>query len=794
MSDMELKLKITADGKVAVASVNQVDQSVVDLGKDAQKAGADMASGMNTANRSAQELSRGMASVKSQAAELGSVARAQIANMAGGILSVGVAATLARDILNTNRSMEMLRAQLTSLTGSAQAGAAQFKLIQDFATRTPFEINGLTNAFITLQNMGLNPSREVMQALTDQASKLGGSQETLQAIVLQLGQAYSKGKLQQEDMVILAERGIPIYKLAGEALNKTGAEIMEMSEKGEMGRDAIDAIIKKMGELASGSNATAMETLSGKISNLSDAWHQFEDTLLQDKSEGLIKSIVSGWTETLNLFTRELSSQVDDQIATIEQRLKFRNFGFLGKFAYSVAGATPFSNTYREDIALLDMLKKQKVAEDDLANAQRQRAASQSAIAQTQQWLDEIEGVDKANAKAEAKKRHAAAEHAAQQAINKAKQEALRIEERYQELRDLSRTTDQVFIDTVAEYTKAFNSRNISLEQYINLLAKADDARDKSLQKANPTVQAVPHFYEGGMSQANYSAADKAINAELDSAAKAAEDYDRWLAKIDQRLSKMGDISGAVFDSQLGGISAVAGAFEDLQEKMAGYAQTLVEIQDESRKFSKDQTGNAKILADLKKREDQVNQDMLGSQLEGVRRLTGATANMFAEGTKGRQAMHAVEMALSAVEMAQKLGMLSVDGAAATLNQGKGDPYTAFARMAAMAALVASIISSVKGIGGSSTVRVDGAATSQAPTSGTVLGDPSAKSESINNTYQLLQDIHAKEYRELRGINTGVAALKTGINDTVTKLFQAGGLKTPYVAGLGSSLPFNMSA
>lgn len=775
--DMELKLKITADGKIAVAEVNQLDSSLKRAGTDASTATKQMRDGMAGANKEAQALSRQVGDLTNQTRSLVTASN-QTGRMLGGILSVGTAAVLARDILNTNRSMEMLRAQLTSLTGSMQASRATFQFIQDFATNTPFEIDGLTKAYISLQNYGIRPTRDVMQAITDQASKLGGSQETLQGITIALGQAYAKGKLQAEEMMQLAERGVPVYDLLAQVTSKNTSELFEMAQQGELTRDVIDKLISKMGEMAKGGNANAMDTLNGKISNLADAWHSFEDALLQDRSEGLIKGIVGSITNSLNILRRNMSTAIDDQIAHIEARIKNYNQG--GALAKGMADYTGYDINLEKN--RLDALKRQKAAETEAAAAADIRAKSLKAVAETEAWLSDIDSGDKAAAKSAAKKRATAAEHAAQTALNKAKQEAARIEERYQQLRDQARTGDQVFIDTVAEYTKAYNTRNISLQQYIMLLAKADDARDKSAQKANPAVPAVPRFYEGGMSQASYDAANSAVNADLSAAARGAEEYDRWLGSIDDRLSRMSDVSGAVFDSQLGGISAVAGAFENLQEKMAGYAATLAEIQDKSREYAKDETDNAKQLAQLKVRETQLNENMAASQLEGIRRLTGATANMFAEGTKGRQTMHAVEMALGAIEMAQKLGMLSVDGAAATLNQGKGDPYTAFARMAAMAALVASIMSSVKGIGGSSTVRVGGAATSQAPTSGTVLGDPSAKSESINNTYRLLQDIHAKEYRELRGINSGVAALQTGITDSITKLFQSGGLKTPNIA------------
>jgi hypothetical protein len=78
--------------------------------------------------------------------------------------------------------------------------------------------------------------------------------------------------------------------------------------------------------------------------------------------------------------------------------------------------------------------------------------------------------------------------------------------------------------------------------------------------------------------------------------------------------------------------------------------------------------------------------------------------------------------------------------------------------MAAMAAIVGALIASVGGAFG-------GKAGSITPPkldtgTGTILGDSTAKSESVDKTYNLLKDIHAEEYVELRGINQGVRDLK----------------------------------
>jgi len=273
-----------------------------------------------------------------------------------GLVALDRLAALGKDILDVNRSMEMLRAQLLSVTGSAVGAQKSFQFINDFAKNTPFEIDGLTKSFLLLKNMGINPTAQVMSALTNQASKLGASQETLTSITMQLGQAYSKGKLQQEDMVVLAERGVPIYQLLADVTGKNTSQLADMSAKGTITRDVIDKLIIKMGEMAAGSNTVAMDTLNGKISGLSDAWHTFEDALLNDKSEGFIKSIVTSITETLNILTRNMGNTLDDQIAHAEARVKtFKGLGVVGSVVGDFAG-------YDVNVELnkIDALKKQK--------------------------------------------------------------------------------------------------------------------------------------------------------------------------------------------------------------------------------------------------------------------------------------------------------------------------------------------------------------------------------------------------------------------------------------------------
>lgn len=120
-------------------------------------------------------------------------------------------------------------------------------------------------------------------------------------------------------------------------------------------------------------------------------------------------------------------------------------------------------------------------------------------------------------------------------------------------------------------------------------------------------------------------------------------------------------------------------------------------------------------------------------------------------------------------------GLAVAQGVLAVLNQGQGDPYTAFARMAAMAAAVASLGVQV---GNMSSGGADQTASNRqaAQGTGTVFGDTAAKSESILKS----TEITASATSELVGINRSMLdamnRLQSGIAGAVGGILRGGGL------------------
>lgn len=152
-------------------------------------------------------------------------------------------------------------------------------------------------------------------------------------------------------------------------------------------------------------------------------------------------------------------------------------------------------------------------------------------------------------------------------------------------------------------------------------------------------------------------------------------------------------------------------------------------------------------------------------QLNTYGQMAQAAAGFFDEGSRGYKTLMTVSRVFHAAETAMTLASLVPKAISAVLNQGSGDPYTAFGRMAAMAAIVAGLGVAVSFKGGSNNVAADRQAAMGA---GTTLGDSKAKSASIANSLSVIEkatlegvDYSAGMLQALRSIESNISGLSS---------------------------------
>lgn len=177
-----------------------------------------------------------------------------------------------KGVITTAGDFELLRVQLDAVEGSSRRGGDALEWIKQKAADMPFTVQQVTETFIQMRNAGMEPMKGAFEAIGEQVAKLGGKNETLQRITLALTQAWTKMKLEGQDIMQLNEAGVPVWDLLAKATGKNVSELQNLSQKGLLGRDVMEKLIETMGKMASGSLQGAMQTWTGLTSNLSDQW------------------------------------------------------------------------------------------------------------------------------------------------------------------------------------------------------------------------------------------------------------------------------------------------------------------------------------------------------------------------------------------------------------------------------------------------------------------------------------------------------------------------------------------
>lgn len=253
------------------------------------------------------------------------------------------------NIVKVGANFELLRKQLEALTGSAEAGEEAFEWIQEFTQKTPFQMEQVTQAFIRAKAFGLDPMDGTLQAVADQVAKTGGGVEELNGVVAALGQAFSKGKLQTEEMLQLIERGVPAWDLLADATGRSTQELQKMSSAGELGRREIKLLIEEIGKSADGAAAAAVGTLTGQFSNLLDQIRRFTNEI---NKAGLLEYVKDQIRALGDAFDRMKAS------GELEEWAKGVSDGIIG----IAEGTRTLIGAIRDNVAALGFLAKAYVA------------------------------------------------------------------------------------------------------------------------------------------------------------------------------------------------------------------------------------------------------------------------------------------------------------------------------------------------------------------------------------------------------------------------------------------------
>jgi tape measure domain-containing protein len=196
--------------------------------------------------------------------------------------------------------------------GSAGAAKDFLEDLASFAADTPFDLPSLRTAASRLTAVGLEANRviPIMETLGDATSGMGTGSEGIERAVRALTQMRQKGKVQAEEMLQLAEAGIPAWEALAAQMNVSIVEAQRAVTAGTVSADVVfDALENKAGP-ALGRLTGLMDKQSETLTGL---WNTYRDEAGQDLAKSF-EPTVDELKDMLPLLT-DVTGEVIDRFA-----------------------------------------------------------------------------------------------------------------------------------------------------------------------------------------------------------------------------------------------------------------------------------------------------------------------------------------------------------------------------------------------------------------------------------------------------------------------------------------------
>ena len=176
-------------------------------------------------------------------------------------------------LIDFNQQLDQSRIAFGTFMGSGEKANAMLEKLQTFAAKTPFNFRDLLGTTQQMVAMGVAADDLIprLTAIGDAASALGGSPEVMRRIQRALGQIQAKGRVQAEELMQLAEVGIPAYEYIATVLGVSIPQSLKMMERGQVSAaTAITGLLDGMGKDFGGMMKKHSQTMMGALSTVQD--------------------------------------------------------------------------------------------------------------------------------------------------------------------------------------------------------------------------------------------------------------------------------------------------------------------------------------------------------------------------------------------------------------------------------------------------------------------------------------------------------------------------------------------
>lgn len=179
-----------------------------------------------------------------------------------------------KSLFTLSSELQQAKIAFTNMFKSEEIAIKLLKQIQAFAKQTPFDQMGLVDGAKRLSAYWFTAKQilPIMKSLWDAVAGVGWNQDTLNGVIVALGQMKTKWKLVQQEINQIAERGIPIFEILKNKLHLTQEQLSNIWEQGISSAQAIPLILEGINEKFWWLMEQQSKTLQWKLSNMIDSF------------------------------------------------------------------------------------------------------------------------------------------------------------------------------------------------------------------------------------------------------------------------------------------------------------------------------------------------------------------------------------------------------------------------------------------------------------------------------------------------------------------------------------------
>lgn len=210
------------------------------------------------------------------------------------VFTVQQLTSFASSVVQVRSQIQSLEVSFTTLLGSQTKAKQLFGEIQQFAVKTPMQLDDLAKGAQTLLSFNVAADK-VMPTLRAIGDISMGDAQKFQSLTLAFSQIQSTGKLMGQDLLQLINAGFNPLSVISEKTGKSIGVLKDEMAKGAISAQMVeDAFISATSEGGKffGMLESQSKTLTGSLSNLEGAWNDMLNDI-GTKTEGVMSDAIS---------------------------------------------------------------------------------------------------------------------------------------------------------------------------------------------------------------------------------------------------------------------------------------------------------------------------------------------------------------------------------------------------------------------------------------------------------------------------------------------------------------------